>query len=131
MATVLCVSYEWNLGFGEIRSLHEAGYLLVTVHNGLEAVRALASDNVDAVLVSRTLPDVEVGALADYIREARPKLPIIMIAEAIPNPQTAPKAIDCVLPKSYAAAMLAPALDLLLQTRNERRAAQASPEMAA
>lgn len=131
MATVLCVSYEWNLGFDEIRSLHEAGYLLVTAHSGLEALRTLASGRVDAVLLSRTLPDVEVSALVDYIREALPKLPIVLITEAIPNPRTAPKAIDCVLPKSYAAALLVPALDLLLQARSEKRAPQTSPEMAA
>ncbi|HEU5453260.1 MAG TPA: hypothetical protein VFU76_14795 [Terriglobales bacterium] len=131
MATVLCASYEWNLGFDELRSLHEAGHVLITVHDGLEALRTLAGGNVDAVLVSRTLPDVEVSALVDYIREARPKLPIILITEAIPNPKTAPKAIDCVLPKSYTAALLVPALDLLLQARGDKRDAQISPEMAA
>lgn len=130
MATVLCVSYEWNLGFPELRALHQAGYVLVSAHSGIDALKSLAANAVDAVLVSRTLPDVEVSALVEYIREARPKLPVMMITDAIPNPKTAPKAIDCVLPKSYAAALLVPALSLLLQVRGEHHGA-VIPEMAA
>ena len=116
MANLLCVSHEWNLGFEELRALSNAGFRVIPAPNGYDAVKQFASRDIDAVIVNRRLPDIELGDLVSYFRHHDDGIPIVMISTVMP-PATVPPEVDAVINKYSCAALLVPTLEVLLRGR--------------
>ena len=122
MANVLCVSHEWNLGFEELRALSNAGFRLFPAPSGYDAVKQFASRDIDAVIVNRRLPDIEVTDLVDYFRHHSEGIPIVMVSNVMPLPSV-PSNVDAVINKYSCAGLLVPTLELLLPGRPVRQVA--------
>ncbi len=121
MASVLCVSHEWNLGFEELRALANGGFRVVSAPNGHEAIRHFATKAIDAVIVNRRLPDIEVADLVSYFRNHDEGIPIVMLSAVMP-PESVPAKVDAVVHKYSSAALLVPTLELLLASRSAKQA---------
>ena len=80
MANVLCVNDEWSLGFEELRALSHAGFRVIPVGTGYDAIKQFATREIDAILVNCTLPDIEVRDLVRYFRGHDESIPIVMLS---------------------------------------------------
>ena len=116
MTNILCVSHEWNLGFDELREMSNAGYRVIPVPNGYEAVRQFAEREIAAIVVNRRLPDIEIADLISYFRHNKEEIPIVMLSAVMPL-ASVPSAVDAVIHKSSAAGLLVPTLQVLLAGR--------------
>lgn len=118
MPNLLCVSHEWSLGFNEVRELSNAGFYLIPAANGFDAIKQFATRPIDAVLVNRRLPDIEVEDLATYFRLHHENLPIVMISNSLPV-QDAPASVDAIIQKHHCGTLLVPTLQVLLEQKTE------------
>lgn len=125
MANVLCVSHEWNLGFEELRAFSKAGFRVIPAPNGFEAVKQYAAREIDAIVVNRRLPDIEVSELVSYFRHHDDGIPIVVLSTVMPL-KSAPTAVDAVIQKHGCALLLVPTLEVLLADRTPKRAAAGS-----
>lgn len=120
MLTVLCVSHEWNLGFGDLRALANDGFSVLTASDGYDALHIFASQQIDALVVSRNLPDIPVDELARYVKLHQPGMPVVMLAPVLPAPDERPREIDATVAKTRARSQLAPTLRRLLRSGKMR-----------
>jgi DNA-binding response OmpR family regulator len=116
MANVLCVSHEWSLGFEELRELSNAGFRVLPVASGYDAIKQFTTREIDAIIVNRRLPDIEVRDLVQYFRSHDESLPIVMLSSVMPV-STVPTSVDAVIHKHSGAALLVPTLEVLLSAR--------------
>jgi DNA-binding NtrC family response regulator len=118
MPNVLCISHEWSLSLNDVRELSDAGFYLIPASNGFDAVKHFATRPIDAVVVNRRLPDIDVDDLTGYFRRHNPDLPIVMISNQLPVPD-APPAVDAIIQKHAASDLLVPTLQSLLDRTDE------------
>ncbi len=116
MTNILCVSHEWSLGFDELREMSNAGFRVIPTANGYDAVKQYASRDIDAVIVNRRLPDIEVADLLSYFRHHNETIPIVMLSSVMPLPSV-PETVDAVIQKSSGAGLLVPTIQVLLRSR--------------
>ena len=83
MANVLCASHEWNLGFEELRELSNAGFRVIPVSTGLDAIKQFAAREIDAIVLNQRLPDGPVSDLVSYFRHHDQGIPIVMLSVEI------------------------------------------------
>jgi len=119
MTNVLCVSHEWNLGFEELRELSNAGFRVIPAATGYEAVKQYAARDIDAIIVNRRVPDIEIEDLVSFFRHHNESIPIVMLSSVMPLPSV-PPAVDAVIQKSSSAGLLVPTLQLLLADRESK-----------
>ena len=130
MPNVLCVSHEWSLSLKDVRELSDAGFYLIPAANGFEAVKHFATRPIDAVVVNRRLPDIDVDDLATYFRRHKENLAIVMICNGLPVPEP-PAAVDAVIPKRCSSELLVPTLQTLLRKSAENLATESTSAEAA
>lgn len=118
MPNLLCVSHEWSLGFNELRELSNAGFYLIPAANGFEAIKQFATRSIDAVLVNRRLPDIQVSDLLTYFRMHHEGLPIVMISNSLPVAD-APASLDAIIQKHHCSTLLVPTLQVLLEKTSD------------
>ena len=116
MSNVLCISHEWNLGFEELRALSDAGFRVIPVPNGFEAIKRYAACEIDAVVMNRRLPDIEVSDLVSFFRHHDVDVPIVVLSTVMPL-ESVPEAVDAVISKHGCAPLLVSTLDVLLAMR--------------
>jgi len=119
MTNVLCVSDEWNLGFEELRALSNAGFRVIPVPNGYEAVKQFAAREIEAIIVNRRVADIEIADLLSFFRHHDETIPIVMLSSAMPVPSV-PATVDAVIQKSSGVGLLVPTLQLLLANRDSQ-----------
>jgi CheY-like chemotaxis protein len=78
-AKILIIDDELNLRRTLAFILQQAGYLVVTAADGLDALRSLITGSFDLVFIDLQLPDVEGIRLADEIHKIYSHLPIIIL----------------------------------------------------
>jgi CheY-like chemotaxis protein len=74
--------------------LRRAGYMVICAANGLEAIKAVMSSKVDAVVTDALMPHLNGHELCRYLR-ARPELahvPVLLLSGLEPNAADAPDA---------------------------------------
>ncbi|MFY9845695.1 MAG: hypothetical protein ACLP0H_22250 [Terriglobales bacterium] len=95
-STLLCIHRDPS----QLNWLHENGYDLATATNGSEGLRLFISQPVDAVVLEYH-PDLPDGtAIADEIKQMRPDIPIVMLADHVEIPSTALRSVDALVVKS-------------------------------
>jgi|SRR5690348_9525638 len=115
-STVLCIHRDPQ----QLTLLREKGYGLVTATTGREGLRLLMSRPVDAVVLEYYLGLLDGAVVANEIRRARPKVPIIMVADPVELPREALKSVDTLVDRSAGAHFLWAAVHFLLNTKADR-----------
>ena len=74
---LLCIhrSHEW------LSVLQENGYDLLTAANGHEGLQLFGSQSVDAVVLEYHLGLLDGSVIASEMKQVRPNVPIVMLAE--------------------------------------------------
>jgi DNA-binding response OmpR family regulator len=75
---------------------------------------------VDAVVLEYYLGLLDGAVVANEIRRARPKVPIIMVADPVELPHEALKSVDTLVDRSAGAHFLWAAVHFLLNTKADR-----------
>lgn len=126
MATILWVSQEGNPGFSDAHDLAESGFAVVTASDGYHALRCIEARNVDALVVSSSLPDIAVDELARYLKLHQPGTPVVMLAPAPLSAKQRMREIDATIPRRRTGSQLVPTLKALLRLGKVRKISSAS-----
>src|SRR5208282_1576676 len=95
-STLLCIHRDP----GQLGLLKEHGYELATATNGSEGLRLFRSRPVDAVVLEHHLCLVDGGSIADQIKQARPDVPVVMLADHMELPAHALQSVDALVVES-------------------------------
>ncbi|MGD0267644.1 MAG: response regulator [Candidatus Sulfotelmatobacter sp.] len=101
-STLLCIHKDP----AQLSSLREQGYDLVTATNGSEGLRLFMSRTVDAIVVEYHLGLLDGATIATSIKQVRPEVPIIMLADNLELPDGALNSVDAVVTKADGAHFL-------------------------
>lgn len=113
-ATVLCIHRDPL----PLTLLSEKGYGVVTATSGCEGLRLLMTQPVHAVVLEYYLGLLDGAIVADEIKQVRPHLPVVMVADPMALPHGALKSVDTLVDKSDEPHFLWAALHFLLNTKN-------------
>jgi len=94
--TLLCIHRDPS----QLSWLQENGYDLATATNGSDGLRLFMSRPVDAVVLEYHLGLLDGAAVADEIKQVRPEVPIVMLADHVEIPADALKSVDALVVKS-------------------------------
>jgi DNA-binding response OmpR family regulator len=111
--TILCIHRDPS----QLSLLEEGGYGLLTATNGSDGLRLLRSQSVRAVVLEYYLGLLNGAVVADEIKRARPRLPIVMVADHLELPEEALKSVDALVSKSDGPDFLLATIHAVLQTR--------------
>lgn len=95
-STLLCIHRDPD----QLSLLQERGYELVTAGNGREGLRLFMSRPVDAVVLEYHLGLLDGLVIAAEIRQIKPHVPIVMLADHLELPASALKSVDALVAKS-------------------------------
>ena len=118
--TILCIHRDPE----QLALLQEKGYGLVTATTGSDGLRLLMTRPVDAVILEYHLGLLDGAVVADEIRQVKPELPIVMVADPQALPHEALHSVDTLVDKSAGPHFLWAALHFLLTTKAEERSAR-------
>jgi DNA-binding response OmpR family regulator len=79
MARLLVVEDDPAISRPLVRALEREGFVVEHVDGGEAALRRVAEDDVDLVLLDLTLPDVDGLEVCRRLRQERPLLPVVML----------------------------------------------------
>jgi DNA-binding response OmpR family regulator len=94
--TLLCIHRDPT----QLSVLEEHGYELVTAANGHEGLRLFMSRPVDAIVLEYHLGLLDGSVIAAEIKQIRPKVPIVMLADHLELPDGALTPVDALVAKS-------------------------------
>jgi DNA-binding response OmpR family regulator len=97
--------------------LRENGYELVTATNGCEGLRLFMSESVDAIVLEYHLGLLDGMVVATEIKQIRPRVPIVMLAEDLELPDGALKSVDAIVTKADGVHFLLAAVHGVLNVR--------------
>jgi CheY-like chemotaxis protein len=83
-----------------LRVLQKNGYELLTAANGHEGLKVFGTRAVDAVVLEYNLGLLDGSLIASEIKQVRPDIPIVMLAEPAELPPDALQAVDALVPRS-------------------------------
>jgi len=95
-STLLCIHRDP----AKLSLLKENGYELATATNGSEGLRLFMSRPVDAVVLEYHLGLLNGAIIADEIKQVRPEVPIVMLADHMELPADALNSVDAFVVKS-------------------------------
>ncbi len=94
--TLLCIHRDPS----QLSPLRDKGYGLITASNGSDGLRILMLNPVDAIVIEYYLGLLNGAVVADVVKQVRPHLPIVMIADPMELPVGTLKSVDVVVAKS-------------------------------
>lgn len=115
--TLLCIHRDP----AQLNLLREKGFGLITATNGSDGLRLLMSQPVDAIVLEYHLGLLDGAVVADEIRQVKPQLPIVMVAEDLELPDDALKSVDAVVAKSDGPHFLWAAVHFVLNRAPDQR----------
>jgi len=120
-STLLCIHRDPD----QLSLLQENGYELATATNGSDGLRLFMSRPVDAVVIEYDLRLLDGATIASEIKQVRPDLPIVMLADHVEIPFDALKSVDALVVKSDGPHFLLATVHFILnvkptQSRNSR-----------
>jgi DNA-binding response OmpR family regulator len=95
-STLLCIHRDPT----QLDLLRENGYELVTATNSSDGLRLLASTPVDAIVLDYHLGLLNGATVAAEIKKAKPRLPIVMVADDLELPEGSLKSVDALVTKA-------------------------------
>lgn len=115
--TLLCIHSDP----AQLRSLTENGYELVSATNGDEGLRLFSSQPVDAIVLEYRLGLLDGSAIAAEIKQIRPELPIVMLADNLELPDDALNSVDALVTKSDGPHFLWATVHFVLNVKPKQR----------
>jgi CheY-like chemotaxis protein len=94
--TLLCIHRDP----AQLRVLEENGYELLTAATGHEGLRLFRSRPVDGIVLEYNLGLLDGAVIASEIKQVRPTIPIVMVAEHAELPDGALRAVDVLVSTS-------------------------------
>ena len=116
-STVLCIHREP----AQLSLLKENGYRLVTATNGGDGLRVFMSWPVDAIVLDYHLGLLDGAVVAAEIKQVKPQIPIVMIADNLDLPNGALKSVDAIVAKSDGPHFLLETLHFVLNVKPAQR----------
>jgi DNA-binding response OmpR family regulator len=116
-STLLCIHRDPV----QLSLLKENGYELATATNGSDGLRLFMSRPVDAVVLEYHLGLLDGATVADEIKQVRPEVPIVMLADHIELPTEALKSVDAVVAKSDGPHFLLATVHFVLNVKPAQR----------
>lgn len=116
-STLLCIHRDP----AQLRLLQENGYELVTATNGRDALRLFMSRPVDAIVLEYHLGLLDGSVIAAEIKQVRPKVPIVMLADHLELPDGALKSVDALVAKSDGPHFLLATVHFVLNVKPAQR----------
>lgn len=101
--------------------LEEHGYELVIAASGHEGLRLFMSRPVDAIVLEYYLGLLDGATIADEIKQVRPEVPIVMLADHVKLPGNALKSVDALVAKCDGPDLLLATIHRVLQTKQASR----------
>jgi CheY-like chemotaxis protein len=95
-STLLCIHRDP----GQLLHLEQNGYRLFTATCGVEGLRLLMSQAVDAVVIEYHLGLLDGAVVASEIKQVRPQIPIVMVCDNLELPDDALKSVDAIVVRS-------------------------------
>jgi DNA-binding response OmpR family regulator len=111
--TLLCIHRDPV----QLSLLKENGYELATATNGSDGLRLFMSQPVDAVVLEYHLGLLDGATIADEIKQVRPEVPIVMLADHTELPSHALKSVDAFVDKSDGPHFLLATVHFVLNVR--------------
>ena len=124
-STLLCIHRDPV----HLNLLMEEGYGLITATNGSDGLRLLVSKLVDAVVLEYHLGLLDGVVVANEIKQVRPRLPIVMLADAVELPAGALSSVDALVAKSDAPHILLATIRSVLQAKQTTQRDKACGEL--
>lgn len=115
---VLCVDDE-QIGLKVRKMLLErAGYRVLTALNGIDGLTIFHAEPVEAVILDYSMPGMHGGEVAAKMRQAKPRVPILLLSAYIGLPAEVISLVDLYMTKGEGAPILLSKLHSLLQPEN-------------
>jgi len=115
--TLLCIHRDT----AQLSLLQENGYDLVTATNGYDGLRLFMTRPVDAIVLEYHLGLLNGSVIATEIKQVKPEVPIVMLAEDVELPEDALKSVDALVAKSDGPHFLLEALHFVLHVKPTQR----------
>jgi DNA-binding response OmpR family regulator len=116
-STLLCIHRDPD----QLSVLKENGYELATATNGSEGLRLFMSQPVDAVVLEYHLGLLNGTIIADEIKQVRPEVPIVMLADHMELPVGALQSVDALVVKSDGPHFLLATVHFILNVKPAQR----------
>jgi CheY-like chemotaxis protein len=94
--------------------LERAGYRVLTAEDGRSGIDLFASEPVDAVVLDYAMPGMHGGEVAKRMRQAKPKVPILLLSAYVGLPEEVSSLVDIYMTKGEGAPALLQKLGTLL-----------------
>lgn len=111
--TLLCIHRDPS----QLNQLKGNGYDLITATNGSDGLRVLMLNPVDAVVIEYYLGLLDGAVVADEIKQVKPQLPIVMVADYLELPVDSLKSVDALVSRSDGPCYLLETIQSILQIR--------------
>ena len=116
-STLLCIHRDP----AQLALLRENGYELLTATSGSEGLRLLKSRPVDAIVLEYHLGLIDGAVIAADIKNVKPEIPIVMLADHLELPDGALKSVDALVIKSDGAHFLWATVHFVLNVKPTQR----------
>ncbi len=115
--TLLCIHRDP----AQLSLLQENGYELITATSGVEALRLLMTNSVDAIVLEYYFGLLDGAVVATEIKKAKPQLPIVMLADHLELPYGALTSVDALVTKGDGAHFLWATVHFVLNVKPNSR----------
>ena len=95
--------------------LERAGYRVLTAMDGQAGLELFKKEPVEAVVLDYAMPGMHGGEVAKQMREAKPRIPILLLSAYIGLPAEVTSLVDLYMTKGEGAPILLKKLGSLLQ----------------
>jgi DNA-binding response OmpR family regulator len=116
-STLLCIHRD----LAQLSLLKENGYELETATNGSDSLRLRMSRQVNAVVLEYHLGLLNGATIADEIKQVRPEVPIVMLADHMELPADALNSVDALVVKSDGTRFLLATVQFVLSVKPTQR----------
>lgn len=116
-STLLCIHRDP----AQLSLLQEHGYELVTATNGHEGLQLFMARPVDAIVLEYHLGLLDGTVIADEIKQIKPEVPIVMLAEDVELPEGVLKSVDALVAKADGPHFLLATVHFVLNVKPARR----------
>jgi CheY-like chemotaxis protein len=116
-AIILCIDDQWNGLIGRKMLLESNGYEVLAATGGDEGLRLFLSRPVDAVVIDYQMPGMNGNVVAAKMKRAKSHVPIMLVSDYGPLPESKLEAVDIFLSKSEPPKVLLSKLQHLLNRR--------------
>lgn len=111
--TLLCIHQDP----GQLSPLREHGYNLVMATNGDEGLRLFRTQSVDAIVLDYHIGLLNGAVIAAEIKQVRPTVPIVLLADHMELPDGALKSVDALVAKTDGPHFLLAAIHFVLHVK--------------